>query len=108
MQRDRSSVTALLTKRRATEAGIGPYPLTVAGTWSPPSSVSSVITRLTATGPAAASASGGAARLGGRASASLAAWSGRCSADVAVRVVLPHAIRGTTVTRRPLEVVNHG
>ena len=32
---------------------MGPYPLTVAGTWSPPSSVSSVITRLTATGSAA-------------------------------------------------------
>ena len=31
MQRDRSSLTALLTSPRATDAGIGPYPLIVAG-----------------------------------------------------------------------------
>ena len=51
--RDRSSVTAALTSPRATDAGIGPYPLTTAGLLSVPSSVSSAITRLTATGSAA-------------------------------------------------------
>ena len=47
---DRSSVTAAPTTRRATAAGIGPYPSTTAAVVSPPSSVASVITRLTATG----------------------------------------------------------